>query len=107
MAFVSVFFLHGCASTITKYDSTFTSATSTHGSGFGAVISPVSRLEKPYFIEFRARSAQSYGHASVVFGKLDKNGKIPVDKNGVLIPGKVEISGLHPATTSNVPWTVG
>ena len=32
------------------------------------------RVAKPYFIEFRARNALSYGHASVVFGKL-RNGR--------------------------------
>ena len=38
-------------------------------------------LEKPYFIEFRARNAKSYGHASVVFGLLDRHGRVPVDAN--------------------------
>lgn len=106
VALLSILVLGGCASTITKYDSTFTSAVSTHGSS-GLSVKPVSKRKKPYFIEFRARNALTYGHASVVFGKLDTNGNIPVNKSGVLIPGMVEISGLHPATTSNIPWTVG
>ncbi|MEM7463809.1 MAG: hypothetical protein AAF362_14145 [Pseudomonadota bacterium] len=106
-ALLSILVLGGCASTIKKYDSTFTSAVSSHGEASGLAIKPVAKLEKPYFIEFRARSALTYGHASVVFGKLDKNGNIPVNKKGVLVPGMVEISGLHPATPSTVPWTVG
>ena len=106
VALLSILVLGGCASTITKYDSTFTSAVSTHGSS-GLSVKPVSKRKKPYFIEFRARNALTYGHASVVFGKLDTNGNIPVNKSGVLVPGMVEISGLHPATTSNIPWTVG
>lgn len=107
VALLLVFVLGGCASTITKYDSTFTSAISTHGASSGLAVNPVSKREKPYFIEFRARNALTYGHASVVFGKLDANGKIPVNKRGVLVPGMVEISGLHPATTSTIPWSVG
>ena len=35
-------------------------------------------LEKPYFIEFRARNAYSYGHAYVVFGVLNEDGEIPL-----------------------------
>lgn len=65
------------------------------------------RAQKPYFIEFRARSAYSYGHASVVFGRLDPNGRIPVNGRGVLDPDLVEISGLHPATSDPRQWAKG
>lgn len=110
--------LGGCNSVIETYDSTFTSALSTESvsklnsvSAFSATASrhakSARKIHKPYFIEFRARSAQTYGHATVVFGKLDRRGKVPVDKKGVLNPKMVQISGLHPATTSNVPWSVG
>lgn len=110
--------LGGCNSTIQKYDSTFTSVVPTDASiglstasgnvvAFQKRLKPVARRNKPYFIEFRARNALTYGHASVVFGKLDRNGKLPVDRKGVLNPKMVQISGLHPATPSNVPWTVG
>jgi hypothetical protein len=108
--------LAGCQSAISTYDSTFTAARQISPSvrmqqalapAPKLRVTPASRNNKPYFIEFRARNAHSYGHASVVFGKLDTNGNIPVDRNGVLIPGAVEISGLHPATTSTVPWSVG
>jgi hypothetical protein len=107
IAMAFVFLLSGCASEIQTYDSTFTSGLFTHSAVNARLAAPVAKREKPYFIEFRARTAYTYGHASVVLGKLDKNGKIPVDKKGVLIPGMVEISGLHPATSSTVPWSVG
>ena len=113
----------GCQSKIQTYDSTFTSTinglSGTSSQSFkssSAYTGPIrakskrirpAKLKKPYFIEFRARQALTYGHASVVFGLRDKNGKVPVDKKGVLIPGAVEISGLHPAGESTVPWSVG
>jgi hypothetical protein len=52
---------------------------------------------KPYYIEFRARSAQSYGHTFSIYGRLGGNGQI-VTKT---------VSGLHPATESPVPWMIG
>ncbi len=69
--------------------------------------SDVVQRAKPYFVEFRARSALSYGHTFAVFGRLDQNGHVPVDANGVLIPSMTEITGLHPASTSNIPYTIG
>ncbi|HEX2018385.1 MAG TPA: hypothetical protein VGO17_05550 [Aurantimonas sp.] len=68
--------------------------------------SPYARA-KPYFVEFRARTALSYGHTFAVFGVLDQNGRVPTDANGVLIPSMTEVTGLHPASTSNVPYTIG
>jgi len=53
-------------------------------------------FSKPYYIEFRARSAQSYGHTFSLHGRL----------NGGRIATKT-VSGLHPATESPVPWMVG
>jgi hypothetical protein len=50
---------------------------------------------KPYFIEFRARSALSYGHTFAVLGRV---GQKLTKKNVV---------GLHPATDSSVPWVIG
>lgn len=52
----------------------------------------------PYFIEFRSRYAQSYGHAFVVFGRGNGPGK-KINPN--------QIAGLHPATDSPVPFWVG
>jgi hypothetical protein len=55
-------------------------------------------LADPYYVEFRSRYAQSYGHAFVVFGR----GKGPGKK---ITPN--QIAGLHPATDSPVPFWVG
>lgn len=41
---------------------------------------------KPYFIEFRSRTAASYGHSFLLHGKLGAPGKFD----------KVEVAGLHP-----------
>ena len=51
---------------------------------------------KSYYIEFRSRSAQSYGHTFSVYGRL----------NGGRIASKT-VAGLHPATESPVPWMIG
>jgi hypothetical protein len=51
---------------------------------------------KPYYIEFRSRSAQSYGHTFSIYGRL----------NGGRIATKT-VAGLHPATESPVPWMIG
>lgn len=51
----------------------------------------------PYYIEFRSRSAQSYGHTFSIFGRLDAQGKILTK----------EVAGLHPFTESPIPWMVG
>ena len=50
---------------------------------------------KPYFIEFRARSALSYGHTFLVHGRA-----------GQKITAR-DVIGLHPATESSVPWMIG
>ena len=49
----------------------------------------------PYFIEFRSRSARSYGHTFAV-----------ISRNGQKLT-KANVVGLHPATESTVPWVVG
>jgi hypothetical protein len=41
---------------------------------------------KPYFVEFRARTAASYGHSFLFHGRLGASGKF----------GKFEVAGLHP-----------
>jgi len=50
---------------------------------------------KPYFIEFRARSAYSYGHTFLVHGRVGQ--KIT----------RRDVVGLHPATESPTPWMIG
>ncbi len=117
---LAILLLSGCASKIKTYDSTYTARMPKDGVNAlasmtvetptfrGALPEPrAKKRAKPYFIEFRARNAHTYGHAFVVFGELDRTGRVPTDKDGVLIPGEVEISGLHPASRSTIPWTVG
>ena len=56
--------------------------------------------EKPatrYFVEFRSRTALSYGHAYVVYGRLDAKGQM-VDPH---------IGGIHPASTNVIPYMIG
>jgi hypothetical protein len=55
----------------------------------------VRKPSKPYFVEFRARSAQSYGHTFLVHGRIGQ--KITVK----------DVVGLHPATESSIPWMIG
>jgi hypothetical protein len=55
---------------------------------------------KRYFVEFRSRSALSYGHTFLVHGKLNAAGQV----------GQVtadQVAGLHPATESSIPWMIG
>ena len=65
-----------------------------------------SRASKDYFVEFRARSAQSYGHTSVVTGRL-RNGRVPRNRKGVLIKGCCEIAGLAPRSNSGTVYMIG
>lgn len=49
----------------------------------------------PYFVEFRARKAASYGHTYLVHGRVGQR------------ITKANVVGLHPATESVVPWLIG
>src|SRR5262245_36404692 len=49
-----------------------------------------------YFVEFRARLAESYGHAYLVHGR--------VDEKGLIIQS--EVAGLHPFGESVLPWLI-
>ena len=61
-----------------------------------AVAKPASpKSAKPYFVEFRARAALSYGHTFAVYGRVGQ-------KNPAL-----KVAGLHPFTESSVPWMIG
>jgi hypothetical protein len=53
--------------------------------------------DRSYFIEFRSRYALSYGHTYVVFGRVNDSGKIVSS----------EVAGLHPASSSEVPYVLG
>jgi hypothetical protein len=54
------------------------------------------KVAKPYFVEFRARSALSYGHTFAVYGRV-----------GTKIGAGSYVAGLHPFTDSSVPWMIG
>jgi len=65
---------------------------------------PSQSAYKPYFVEFRARSAASYGHMYVLYGQVNGHGEIV----------KSDIAGLHPAGDANdcencslLAWTLG
>ena len=66
---------------------------------------PSSKAQRKYFIQFRARNAKSYGHTSVITGKL-RNGKIPKRK-GRLIKGTYKIAGLAPKSDSPAVYMLG
>ena len=51
-----------------------------------------SNAKGPYYVDFRARTAASYGHAFVWFGKTSEK--------------KVDVAGLHPAG-DEVPFVLG
>jgi hypothetical protein len=46
-----------------------------------------------YYVDFRARTAASYGHSFVWFGRMDRKA--------------VDIAGLHPASDSPIPYILG
>src|SRR5262247_1570508 len=46
-----------------------------------------------YYVDFRARTAASYGHAFVWYGRADSK--------------HIEVAGLHPASESVVPYLIG
>lgn len=58
---------------------------------------PVSRFAGRYFVDFRARTAASYGHAFIWYGRLNAQGKV----------GLVDVAGLHPASDSPIPYVIG
>jgi hypothetical protein len=58
---------------------------------------PVSRLAGRYFVDFRSRTAATYGHAFVWYGRLNAHGKI----------GLVDVAGLHPASENPIPYIIG
>src|SRR6266481_6857011 len=46
-----------------------------------------------YYVDFRSRTAASYGHAFVWYGRADQK--------------QIEVAGLHPATESVIPYVLG
>jgi hypothetical protein len=58
---------------------------------------PISKLAGRYFVDFRSRTAATYGHAFLWYGRLNARGKV----------GLIEVAGLHPASDSAVPYILG
>jgi hypothetical protein len=56
-----------------------------------------SRLAGRYFVDFRARTAATYGHAFIWYGRLNAQGRISL----------IEVAGLHPASDSPIPYVIG
>jgi len=54
---------------------------------------PVRKGTGRYYVDFRARTAASYGHAFVWYGRTDE--------------AAVEVAGLHPASESPIPYVIG
>jgi hypothetical protein len=57
----------------------------------GAATAPAGKAI--YYVDFRARTAASYGHAFVWYGRADQR--------------SVEVAGVHPATESVIPYIIG
>ncbi len=73
-----------------------TTSATTPRNGAAAARQPQQKAGR-YFIEFRSRYALTYGHTYVIFGRLDKSGKM-IDR---------DVAGLHPASNSAVPYVLG
>jgi hypothetical protein len=58
-----------------------------------AVVASNSAQKPMYYVDFRARTAASYGHAFTWYGRTDQK--------------QVEVAGLHPASESVVPYILG
>ena len=54
---------------------------------------PQTASRRVYYVDFRARTAASYGHAFVWYGRSDQK--------------QIEVAGLHPASDSVVPYILG
>jgi hypothetical protein len=74
-----------------------TSGESPSATGEATATPTRSKLAGRYFVDFRARTAATYGHAFVWYGRLTDRGKV----------GKIEVAGLHPASDSPIPYILG
>jgi hypothetical protein len=61
--------------------------------GGNAVIAANTAQKPMYYVDFRARTAASYGHAFTWYGRTDQK--------------QVEVAGLHPASESMIPYVLG
>ena len=69
------------------------SATTAVGAKQKPAAAATQRGRAMYYVDFRARTAASYGHAFVWYGRTDKRA--------------VEVAELHPASDSVVPYLLG
>ena len=58
-----------------------------------ASVKPQTTSRGIYYVDFRARTAASYGHAFVWYGRTDQK--------------QIEVAGLHPASESVIPYIIG
>ncbi len=58
-----------------------------------ASVKPQTASRGVYYVDFRARTAASYGHAFVWYGRADQK--------------QIEVAGLHPASESVIPYILG
>src|SRR5690348_3541740 len=58
-----------------------------------ASVQPEAQGRAVYYVDFRARTAASYGHAFVWYGRADQK--------------QIEVAGLHPASESVIPYIIG
>src|SRR5215475_14198778 len=58
-----------------------------------ASVQPQTASRGVYYVDFRARTAASYGHAFVWYGRADQK--------------QIEVAGLHPASESVIPYIIG
>src|SRR3989441_2363830 len=58
-----------------------------------ASVKPQTASRGVYYVDFRARTAASYGHAFVWYGRADQK--------------QIEVAGLHPATENVIPYILG
>jgi hypothetical protein len=95
--------LAGCQTTTDSAGAVEPEVTAQHAS---AVVAPTRgqraarqqpQADSGYYIEFRARDAQTYGHTYAMFGRLGSDGA----------PSTREIAGLHPASEDALPYTIG
>jgi hypothetical protein len=68
-------------------------ATLSENSAGRTTANAVQNSRRPYYVDFRARTAASYGHAFIWYGRTGER--------------KVEVAGLHPATDSVIPYIIG
>ena len=66
---------------------------SAQDSSAAAAAQPQTAGKAVYYVDFRARTAATYGHAFVWYGRSDQK--------------QIEVAGVHPATDSVIPYIVG